>query len=208
MVNQHTVLAARAGAPYPEAVVKMANLGIGLIFGDIAEGRFHNQPNPEDPGRVVNNFFHSLTMGLGAGDVSVNFMHAQAVTEALTTGDSSALNDEQMSYYERSRGWVDRTNLAGYTSYSIFGPTGSQWTGEYIRQNNLFYKEPFFGPSTDAMNDNIGTLRSRRDEVITNIILGGDVDSNLQDFQNFWDGNFGPTITEEVNEWWRDFHSN
>jgi putative aldouronate transport system substrate-binding protein len=203
MVKQQDVVCIKAGYAFPEVAVKMVNYGVGLIeLPEVMEGRFHNQPNPDAPGRVVNNFFHNLTTGVGHNGISNNYIHALAVTHALETGDTSALNDEQMTYYERSRGWVDRTNLAGYTSYSIFGPTGSQFTGQYIRENNLFYMEPFYGPSTDTMNENWGGYISKRDEVYTNIILGGDVDAGLTELVNYWTANFGDVITQEVNDWW------
>ena len=198
------VVCANAKMKYPEAVVKLLNLGTALIRGDLAEGKYHNQPNPNEPDRVVNNFFHNLTTDTGGDGTSWNYICALAVTKALETGDTSELNDEQMSYYERSKGWMDRTNLSGYTSFSIFGPGGSQYVGEEIRQKSLYYMEPYYGPSTETMNENIGNINSKRNEIITNIILGGDVDAGFQEFVNYWNANYGDVITKEVNEWYQN----
>ena len=190
------------GFKYPEAAVKIVNLSRGLLNGDIAEGKYHDQPNPNDPTKVVNNFFHSLAMDVGNGDVSWNYVCALAVTDALKTGDTSKLNAEQKSYYDRCKGWVDGTSLAGYTSYSIFGPGGSQFVGEEIRQKGLFYADPYYGASTEAMNNNIGNINSKRDEIITKIIMGGDIDAGLKDFADYWSASEGDVITKDVNDWY------
>lgn len=196
--------AVSAGFAYPEVLVKMVNVGVGLLRGEIADGRFHSVPNPDGSGNMINNFFHNLMMGVGEPGVSWNYHCAVLVTEALETGDTSQLNDEMMNYYTRSRGFLDGTNLAGYTSYSIFGPTGSQWSGQEIRDNGWFKFDPFFGPFTDTMNENLGNINSRRDEIFTRIIMGADIDEGLQEYIQFWYANFGDVITEEVNQWYQE----
>jgi hypothetical protein len=200
--NDVSCVNAKAADYALEAAVKMSNFRNGLMNGDIAEGKYHDVPNPDKPGEVINNFFHAVFLGGGGLDVSWNYVCALAVTKALETNDTSALNDEQISYYNRCRNYLNGDN-AGYTSYSIFGPKGSQYTGQLMRDKDLFTINPFFGANTDTMNEYWSNIQSKRNEIFTNIITGDNVDAMFDEYISFFNAMNGDVITKEVNEWYQ-----
>lgn len=202
--TQDSVTVVNASCEYPEAVVKLSNLTGELTVGETAEGKYHDQVDPD--GNTVDNFFHCLCVGYNV-IISWDLECAKKVTLALQSGDTSDLNDEQMSYYDRCKAYVDWEvgdpvdGLLGYTSFSIFGPTGSEFVGEKMDQEGLQLMDAYYGTNTDTMNENWGNLMSKRDELFTAIIMGRDVDEGFEEWTNFWSTMQGDTITEEVNAW-------
>lgn len=197
-----------AACEHPEAAIKIANLTGELLNGETAEGKYHDQKDPN--GNTVDNFFHSLGYGYNV-ITSWNLHCANLVTEALETGDTSNLNAEQLSYYERCKIYADwkpgddPEALAGYTSYAIFGPDGAQFVGEQTMNNGGYLLNAYYGPNTDAMNENWSNLVSKRDEIFTTIILGQvTVDEGFQQWLSFWSAMGGDQITEEVNAWYAE----
>ena len=194
-----------AACEYPEAVVLIGNLTGELLTGETAEGRFHDQKDPD--GNTVDNFFHTLGYGYNA-IISWNLHCAKLVTAAIETGDPGGLNDEQLSYYDRCMSYLNwkpgdaPEGLAGYTSYSIFGPGGSQYVGERMNEEDLQIMNAYYGPNTDAMNENLGNLLDKRNEVFTSIIMGEDVDDAFDSWVAYWNAMLGDVITQEVNDWY------
>jgi putative aldouronate transport system substrate-binding protein len=194
-----------AKCKYPEAAVAIGNLTGELMTGSISEGRYHDQRDPS--GNIIDNFFHAL--GTSFNKITAWNLHcARLVTESLETGDTSKLNDEMMSYYERCKSYVDwkpgnpTEELLGYTSYSIFGPGGSQYTGEKMDKEGLQIANAYYGPNTNTMNENLGNLNTKRNEIFTAIILGQNVDEGFKEWTSFWGAMNGDTITKEVNDWY------
>jgi putative aldouronate transport system substrate-binding protein len=175
------------------------------MTGDLSEGKYHDQRDPA--GNIIDNFFHAL--GTSYNEITAWNLHcAYLVTEALESGNTVKLNDEMMSYYERCKAYVDWKpggsfeGLLGYTSYSIFGPGGSQYTGERMAKEGLQLANAYYGPNTETMNENLGNLNSKRNEIFTAIILGQDVEQGFGEWVAFWNAMQGDKITQEVNEWY------
>lgn len=192
-------------AKNPEAAVKISNLTGELMNGKTAEGKYHDQKDAA--GNNVDNFFH--TLGFGYNEIIAwNLYCAKQVTAAIESGSTANLNDEQKSYYDRCMSFInwkpgDPTDgLLGYTSYSIFaGPKGSQFVGEKMDKEGLQLMDAYYGPNTDAMNENWGNLMSKRDEIFTSIIMGTRVEDGFKQWKDFWTTMKGDLITQEVNDW-------
>ena len=60
----------------------------------------------------------------------------------------------------------------------------------------------FFGLPTQSMVDRQPTLDKLRDEIITTIILGADVDATFDKFVKDWKALGGDAMTAEVNVWY------
>lgn len=195
-MRQANVLAAVADSEHPEALYKI----IALIQELISEPGYHTAT--DEGGNSVSNFFHvNDFFGAVGGRPDNNYQHALNVTEALESGDTSILNAESQGYYDRSSAYLAGSDLSGYRSYITFGPDGAQITLWELGEEGYVQPEAYYGPNTDTMNDRLGNLISKRDEIYTRIIMGEDVESEWSDWLSFWSSQGGDLITEEVNEW-------
>lgn len=180
----------------PEAVVKMLNGYLDKSYGEHAEPTVYNI-TPE---------------GYGPFDYPVvtqeppmkNFEAAERVTAALESGDPSALNDEELNYYELSLLSLggDHSNN-NWHQLKMFGPGGSLGVINQYWADGSVVQDLYFGPPTPAMTEKKTTLEKQQLTDFTAIILGAPVD----DFDTFvanWLNLGGQDITNEVNEWYAE----
>lgn len=188
----------KAGAKYPEAVVKLDNLSVALTLDPkLQEGKFHDVK--DDKGNTVDTFFYM--MAKGPADTMHDFTCAQHVTTALSNTDPGSLTDEEKSYYDRCKAYLDGSDPTGYGIYRIFGPDGSEFVWETALQQKQYMPEGYYGPNTDTMNAKWGNLMSKRDEEFTKIIMGAPI-SEFDDWVSYWNSQGGQEITNEVNGWY------
>jgi putative aldouronate transport system substrate-binding protein len=198
--KQLNVSCMRADTKYPEAVVKLINLGNALMTDEgTAEGKYHNVQDAQ--GNNIDTFFcYNDFVGIG-GDPDWNYVCAVKVTEALANKDASALNDEQKSYYDRSVAYLDGTDMTGYRSYKTFGPNGAMQAFYNSFQAGNVMINQYYGPNTDTMNAKLGNLNSKRDEVFVKIIMGDPIEK-FDEWVSYFNAQGGAEITQEVNDWY------
>lgn len=199
--KQNMVLCMRADTKVPEAMIKITNLGIGLLKQEgLAEGKYHDQK--DDSGQTVNNFFHyNDFFGDVGDDVDWNYKVSVKVTEALNTKDPSKLNAEEKSYYDRAMAYLDGTDMKGYRSLKTFGAQGAMETWYKSFKAGNIKPNAFYGPNTDTMNAKLGNLKTKRDEIFTKIIMGAPMEE-FDKWVDYWNKQGGADITAEVNDWY------
>ena len=199
--KQNAVLCMRADTKYPEAMIKILNLGLALMSDPgTSEGKYHDQK--DEAGNTVNNFFHfNDFVGDVGGDPDWNYKCALAVTDALKTKDTSKLNPEQMNYYTDALKYLDGTDMKMYRRIAVFSGEGStiKWYDSF-KAGNIMPNE-FYGPNTDTMNAKLGNLNSKRDETFIKIIMGEPIEE-FDNWVTYFNAQGGAEITKEVNDWY------
>lgn len=199
--QQSNVVAMTTSAKHPEAVVKMVNLLNDLLEDPAtSEGQYHDQKDPN--GKIVDNFFHAYALCNAAVDPFLNVILAQAVQDAIKTGDTSKLDGEAMSYYQRNQDYQSGKDLGGYMGWAIYAdPNGTAMQVKKIYDSGDYLMDAYTGPNTENMNANWGNLTSKRDEIFSKIIAGAPI-SEFDTWLQYWQSQGGDAITKEVNDWY------
>jgi len=191
--NEFTVV--KKGAKHPEAVIMIANQSVENLFGENADAqKYHSQDGIEF-------FKYSVVMGTTGTPAVSNIERAEAVMEALKSGDTSKLDGENKGYYDKIEAFEGGDRSAwGYIR--VFGEGGSQDLFRQYRDGQLNYtKNEFFGAPTKTMTAKKSTLDKLELETFTNIILGNSLD-NFDKFVADWKKLGGDDMTKEVNDWY------
>lgn len=182
----------------PEALIKMMNIGGKLneeqqsVYGNVivTEG---------DTSKNYGVWQYAYTMNEAPRK---NLDAHNHVLEALASGNPSELNQEELSYYDNIVKY-----RAGDKSFwgteRVFGTPSSQDVLQKYVDKDSYLFSAFYGGTTEGMNDYLATLNDMEEEVFTKIIMGTDV-SAFDEFVNNWKSLGGDTITDEVNEWYKE----
>lgn len=179
----------------PEAVVKMLNLQLEKSYGATAEPTVYNI-TPDGYGA------YAYTIPVGVEPGMKNFIAAEKVSDAVKTGDTSKLNDEEKSYYDMSMLAIggDYKN-SNWHQLKMFGPDGSLTViNKYWADGNVMSDE-FFGAPTETMAEKLSTLKKQTLTDFTAIIMGDPID-DFDKFVTNWNNLGGKAMTDEVNAWY------
>jgi putative aldouronate transport system substrate-binding protein len=201
-IGINNATAVRKGFQYPEAIVKIANLGWKVKGNrETAEGQFSKVRGAD--GKFINTFRGmSDFFALGYNKVA-DFSISDQVREAIANRDPSGLDPESKIYFDNAMGYLDGSNPTGYRSLGTFGPGGGTAAQKEWYNRGLYLWDNFYGPNTATMNTALGDLNSKRLEYFTKIIVGDlDVERGFEDWVDYWNVNGGELITAEVNEWY------
>jgi putative aldouronate transport system substrate-binding protein len=198
--------AVRAGYEHPEVLIKLYNLHYQKVKNpETADGNFHTIQTDAGP---VSAFFYWNDF-FAAYAVDTNPLLALDVTEAINTGDTSKLNPEAMGYYNGAMAYLNGTakltgNDGGYGNYKTFGPGGTQalnWEVVLGRDDGNIV-DAYQGVPTKAQADYAGDLRSTRNELFIQMVVGElDIDDGWDQWLAYWESNGGAEWTDQVNEW-------
>ncbi|MDR0999646.1 MAG: extracellular solute-binding protein [Clostridiales bacterium] len=178
----------------PEAIIRMLNVQLEKAYGETAESMVFNI-TPEGYGPFNYNIF-TLEPPMK------NFVAAEKVTKAIETGDPSALNLEELNYYEMSLLSLggDHTNN-NWHQLKMFGPLGSLSVQKSYWDSGNAVTNAFYGAPTPTMVEKLSTLKKQALTDFTAIIMGGDI-NGFDTFVSNWNALGGADITSEVNEWY------
>lgn len=182
---------ARKGFEHPEAIMKMVNLYIEKGWGENQDFD-HFIVSPD----AIELFKHTP---FNAWSPTKNLDVHLAVTEALKTGDTSKLNAEQLSTYNKIKQFKDGDNHQWGTA-RIFGEESSFAVINQYQKDNLPLMNQFFGAPTKTMGEKMATLNKMELESFTKIIMGEPIEA-FDKFVEDWNKLGGSEITKEVNEW-------
>lgn len=182
-----------ANSEHPEAAIKLMNIMYEKIFGENSEPEIYSVDADNHP---------IFEYPLIYGEPPVKNLTAQVkVVEALNSGDTSALNNEEMGYYQNILLFLDG-DLNQWGTNKMFGKGGSlSVINDYLLSGN-FLVDAFYGAATPTMTEKKATLDKLELETFTEIIMGGDI-SLFDEFVSDWESLGGAQITTEVNEWYR-----
>lgn len=181
----------------PEAVVKMINLQLEKSYGATAEPTVYNiTPDGYGP------YAYTIPCGIEPG--MKNFIAAQKVSDAIKTGDTSKLNDEEKNYYDMCKLAIggDYTNN-NWHQLKMFGPDGSlSVINKYWTDGNVMSDE-FYGAPTETISEKLSTLKKQTLTDFTAIIMGAPID-DFDKFVTNWNNLGGKAMTDEVNAWYAE----
>lgn len=177
----------------PEAAVKMYNLVLEKMFGETAQPEIYNSTSD---GLAVFDYAYTY------GEPPMKNLDAQTkVTEALASGDASALNAEETNYYNACVEYEETQDLSLWGNYMMYGPTGGlSVINEYVANGNVM-TDLYYGAPTDGMADHNATLQKLQLETFTKIITGSADIDEFDEYVEAWLNLGGQQITDEVNQW-------
>jgi len=180
----------------PEVAVEMLNLVLDRSFGENAQPEIYNV---DSEGRPI--FEYPL---MYSEPPMKNLDAQKAVTAALASGDTSALNAEQKGYFDqveayragnRDEGWAQT-----WAAEQMWSENGSLAViNGYVSGGKLVH-DRYFGPATESMASYGDILNQTKLQVYTEIIQGADINS-FDEFVSRWKELGGEQITTEVNQW-------
>ncbi|MEF3305031.1 extracellular solute-binding protein [Paenibacillus sp. GYB003] len=183
--------AVKKGAKNPEAVMKMVNLFIEKGWGEKQD--FDNYFTSKDG---IELFKHSP---FNAWSPTKNLEVHLAVVNSLKTGDTSKLNGEQKSTYDKIKKFNEGDNK-NWNQARVFGESSSFAVINQYQNHNLPLMSQFFGAPTKTMGEKKATLDKMELETFTKIIMGEPIEA-FDKFVDDWKKLGGADITKEVNEW-------
>lgn len=130
-----------------------------------------------------------------------NNLDARLEINAVLRGekDASELVGVPKSYYAN----FSKDGAWAWESMFGLGQTPFKVMDEDVLPNDLLKYNGYLGSPTDTMVEYESTLDELRDDMILQIIIGGeDVDTAFDKFVKSWNALGGETITEEVNAWY------
>ncbi|KAF9140369.1 hypothetical protein BGX30_006641 [Mortierella sp. GBA39] len=181
--------AVKKGAKNPEAVMQMVNLFIEKGWSEKADfSHFFSSPDGIELFKPFNAW--SPTKNL---DVHLS------VIESLKTGDTSKLNGEQLTTYEKIKQFNNGDNKQ-WNQARVFGESSSFAVINQYQKENLPLMNEFFGAPTESMGDKKATLDKMELETFTKVIMGEPI-SAFDKFVEDWKKLGGTDMTNEVNDW-------
>ena len=192
----------------PEVLVKLYNLHYQKTTNpDTADGDFHTVVTPEG-GRISTFFYWNDFFAPHAVDTNPRL--SLQVIEALETGDPSNLNPEALGYYTGATEWLSGQALVAgndgpYGNYRSFGPGGSNELAWFMLNGGHFIVDAYQGAPTRAQATFAGDLRSTRNELFIQMIVGElDLEAGWNQWLRYWENNGGTDWTDQVNEWYQN----
>ncbi len=191
-VNQFFVV--RKDYEHPEAIVKMINLHLEKNWGESAEfTKYYSTPlavwqlSPVTP-------FPALK----------NLDAYKQLRAARLSGNDDLLRDEAKSIHANIQNYMNNGDLSGWGWERSYGPNGAYAILDYYVENNQLLSNPFIGPPTNTMIEKGVILEDYMHDTFMNIILGSPLDE-FDYFVDKWNEMGGRKMTEEVNEWYRNY---
>jgi putative aldouronate transport system substrate-binding protein len=183
----------RKGFEHPEAAIKMINLFTEKCWGETAD----NDQYFNGDGTKYVPFKYAFVQ---AWPARKNLDAHGRVTAALSSGDTTALNEEETQYYSRAKAYIDSgDHTQGWADDKIFGANSSfSVISQYVANDQYMYNE-YLGIPTPTMVERQSTLDALEAEVFTKIIMG----DSIEEFDKFvenWKKLGGDDITKELNE--------
>ncbi|MGN7764532.1 extracellular solute-binding protein [Paenibacillus sp. 22594] len=190
-VNSYTVI--RKGYEHPEAAVKLLNEFQEKMWGATSENAKFGANMNVTP--VVSYFKYPLVQSWPTTkDIPDNL---DAVEAALTSGDSSKLNSEQIEAFNAIEAFKKGDIAKGYGTMRQFDAFA------IIKKDNLpnQLKSEFYGAPTPTMVTKKSSLDKLEQEVFTKIIMNKGSGEDFDKFVADWNSLGGEQITKEVNDW-------
>lgn len=190
-----TYYAVLKGTEHPEALVKMINLFVETGWGETTTKEIYSEHF--NKGGLERHKYPPFQ----AWPARKNLDAHLAVSEAITSEDSSKLNAEQINYYDRIMNYRSGgTDTLDWAYDRVFGTEGSFSVVNHYVENDLIQRNGFYGAPTPTMATKKATLDKMEQETFTRIIMGESIES-FDKFVSDWKNLGGDQMTEEINQW-------
>lgn len=184
---------------HPEAVIKLLNFWAETQL--LPQEEMSKYMLPDESGTMT--FPQHYVMAKTWNPLK-NLQAHYNVCDALESEDPSALNGEEMGYYNDCVAYLDG-DMSKSGSYRTFGPGMSSYEAiNHYYTNDLYMFNRFTTADTPAMQQKQSTVDDKIIEFYTQVIMGI---KTIDDWDTFMDevNNLGLTeITAEANEWYQN----
>lgn len=180
----------KKGCAHPEAVVKLMNLDYKYVA--TADKNY----NTDDDGFEAFKYM----IAPNAGVPWKNLDCWKAVNEALKTGDTSTMNENDKNAYVKTK-----DGLAGNREYLsdtlIWGPEGTYRYVNDLKESGRIVVNGYQALPTETMTQKSLDLQTNLDAAIFKAIMNNDMGIYEKAVET-WKSTGGDQITKEVNEWY------
>jgi putative aldouronate transport system substrate-binding protein len=182
-------------AKNPEAILKMLNLWVEKAWGQTADPAKYLMTTIDGSFYEVFKFASFV-----AWPAYKNLDAYRKVVAAAKSGDTSAMNPEELDYYKRNQAFKEGNDKEwGYAR--VFGENGSFRIMDQYVKDKAFMMNAFYGADTATQAAKGSSLAKLEMETFTKIILG----APIEEFDKFVASVAGlgaSDIEKEVNEWY------
>ena len=182
---------------YPEALIKIANLGLKYKRED-----YNNYIQDGD-----NNRFYRVAISIPTIEAPNGWIFSKTLKYAFETGDTSKLNDFGAAMFIRMNKWYEDKDPNEWGAARIYGEDSTFDVVTEYSELGLLKRNEFYGEPGEAFKKHFSPLRDREYEVITKIITGELDISGWDDYLEYWDNQGGKEIEKEVNDWYNELKS-
>ncbi len=189
-INISSYFAMRKGYEYPEVVYKLMNHNLEKGWGKTA--------NPSEYGlspEGIEKFHYSLLI---IAPFAKNVTLYTKIIEALESGDSSKLNDEEKIYHDYCVLWQEG-DRSQYSRWACFGFDSAYTVTKHYLDNDMLVYNELIGKPVDAWIDTGSTLKDLMLQDYTKIITGEEPIEYFDSFVKNWMALGGSTATEQMN---------
>ena len=184
---------AKKGAANPEALVKLFNLYIEMLYGET--GDYEHWGNDE-----IDGIWQMAP--IRCHDPHVNLNAYRDIWEAINNGTETSLTGVALEYYNNYANYALRGDVAFWGWERMFAKEKSPFAViDEVAKRNGYFTVAFVGTPTETMVERWSTLKELQDATVTRIILGElDVDEAFEKFVSDWRAMGGDLIEQEINE--------
>ncbi|MDF2485744.1 MAG: extracellular solute-binding protein [Herbinix sp.] len=186
----------------PEAIIKLLNLEIDLIFNEDPEvvKKYTTHLGPDGEKNVQTSKYVASVQFCGMP--WQNLTRYQESVKALETGAEEFTLALSQTTYQNHLKYQDG-DITQWNSYHIFGPLGTFSVIDKIKQDNRILVDAYQAIPTETMTAKKSILVDSLNTAMTKVIMGEDI-SLYEDAVNDWNENGGQIMAEEVNTWYQN----
>ncbi|MDF2486744.1 MAG: extracellular solute-binding protein [Herbinix sp.] len=186
----------------PEAIIKLLNLEIDLIFNEDPEivKKYTTHLGPDGEKNVQTSKYVASVQFCGMP--WQNLTRYQESVKALETGTEEFTLALSQTTYQNHLKYQDG-DITQWNSYHIFGPLGTFSVIDKIKQDNRILVDAYQAIPTETMTAKKSILVDSLNTAMTKVIMGEDI-SLYEDAVNDWNENGGQIMAEEVNTWYQN----
>jgi putative aldouronate transport system substrate-binding protein len=186
----------------PEAVIKLINLEISLIFNEdpkvVEKYTTHLAPDGE---KNVQTSKYVATVQF-CGMPWQNLTRYQESVKALETGaEEFSLALSQATYLNHKK--FEEGDITQWNSYHIFGPKGTFSVINKLKEENRILIDAYQAIPTETMSAKKSILMDSLNTAMTKVVMGEDI-SVYEEAVNDWNKNGGQIMADEVNAWYQN----
>lgn len=186
----------------PEAVIKLINLEISLIFNEDPEivKKYTTHLGPDGEKNVQTSKYVATVQFCGMP--WQNLTRYQESVKALETGvEEFSLALSQTTYQNHLK--YESGDITQWNSYHIFGPQGTFSVIKRIKDENRIIVDAYQAIPTETMSAKKSILMDSLNTAMTKVVMGEDI-SVYEGAVSDWYKNGGQIMADEVNAWYEN----
>lgn len=201
-VNRSQFIFVNKESKNPEAIIKLINAEIDLIFNEDPEvvKKYTTHLAPDGEKNIQTSKYVATVQFCGMP--WQNLTRYQESVKALKTGEENFTLALSETTYQNHLKYQDG-DITQWNSYHIFGPEGTFSVIEKLKDENRILVDAYQAIPTETMSGKKSILMDTLNTAMTKVIMGEDI-SVYEKAVKDWNANGGQIMTEEVNAWYEN----